>query len=43
MIIPAVPASEPDAADRIRRGHAGQHSETGRDVEILIAIAFIEH
>lgn len=43
MIVTAVAASEPDAADGIRRGNASEHSEAGRDIQILIAIAFIEH
>jgi hypothetical protein len=41
MIIAAVAATEPDAADSVRGGDAAKHSEASRHIEVLIAITLI--
>lgn len=43
MVIAPVPGSEPGAADAVGGGDAGEHGESGRDIEILVPIAFVQY
>jgi hypothetical protein len=41
VVIASVPGAEPGAADAVRGGDAGEDGESGRDVEVLVPVAFV--
>jgi hypothetical protein len=40
--VASVPGAEPGAADAVRGGDAGEDGESGRDVEVLVPVVFVE-
>ena len=42
VVIAPVPGAEPGAADAVGGGDTGQDGESGGDVEVLVAVAFIK-
>lgn len=42
VVIASVPDAEPGAADAVRGGDAGEDGEPGRDVEVLVPVAFVQ-
>jgi hypothetical protein len=41
VVIASVHRAEPGAADAVRGSDAGEDGESGRDVEVLVAFAFL--
>jgi len=41
VVIASVPGAEPGAADAVRGSDAGEDGESGRDVEVLVPVAFV--
>jgi hypothetical protein len=42
VVIAPVPGAEPDTADAVGGGDAGEDGESSGDVEVLVAVAFVE-
>jgi len=41
VVIASVPGEEPGAADAVRGSDACEDGESGRDVEVLVPVAFV--
>jgi hypothetical protein len=41
VVISSVPGAEPGAADAVRGSDAGEYGESGRNVEVLVPVAFV--